>query len=225
MEMQAVLAIDQAIEKLPQEPNVHDLLIAIAQAKQVKFLTIYNSEQTENAAKNILALKDLVDRGEAMGKEIRDPYTQMSKRIKASFDEWLAPVRQKITEGNKALSDYRFRLKKKEEEERRKAQEKLDKEREKALPEVAEAMPEKAVVAPKTVTTKTEQGTIFEKKELVIDYDNIDIKILAVAVGTGAVPVGVFEVKRGFVKSLIKGGMKLPGVESWEEDGIGTRKK
>lgn len=218
-----MIAVEQAMEQLPLEPRVAELMRAITKAKEVKFLTIYNDEQKEETAKNLIYLKEIIEAGEKLSKEIRDPYFQMSKRTKAFFDDAMAPVQTKIGEADKALSDYRIKLKKKEEDERRKAQEKLDQTRENN-PDIAGKIPEKAVVPSKEIKTKTEAGTIFTKKVLKIKVKSI--KALAVAVGTGAIPEGVFEVKEGFVKTLIKGGMKFPedAIESWEEDEIGTRR-
>lgn len=220
--MEQALAVEQAMEVIPKRPPVVELMEAITKAKEVKFLTIQNDEQKEETATKLLNLKEVIERGEKLSKELRDPYFQMSKRVKGFFDDALVPVQAKIKEANGRLTDYRIKLKKQEEEERKKAQAKLDKEREKAAPEVAERMPETAVVAPKEVKTKTEAGMVFTKKVLKVKV--VDVKALAAAVGAGAVPEGVFEVKEGFVKQLVKGGMKLPGVESWEEDEISTRR-
>lgn len=219
--MEQALVVEQAMEVIPQKAPVVELMEAITKAKEVKFLTIYNDEQKQETATKLIHLKEVIERGETLSKELRDPYFQISKQVKGFFDNALEPVKSKITEGSGRLSDYQIRLRKKEEDERRRAQEALDRARKKN-PEIADQIPEKAVVPHKEIKTKTEAGTVFAKKVLKIRVT--DMKLLAVSVGTGAVPEGVFEVKEGYIKTLIRGGMKIPGVESWEEDGIRTRR-
>lgn len=219
--MEQALVVEQAMEVIPQKAPVVELMEAITKAKEVKFLTIYNDEQKQETATKLIHLKEVIERGETLSKELRDPYFQISKQVKGFFDNALEPVKSKITEGSGRLSDYQIRLRKEEEDERRKAQEKLDAIRKKN-PEIADKIPEKAVVPTKEIKTKTEAGTVFSKKVLKIKV--VDMKLLAVSVGTGAVPEGVFEIKEGYIKTLIRGGMKIPGVESWEEDAIGTRR-
>jgi hypothetical protein len=219
--MEQALAVEQAMEVIPRKAPVIELMEAITKAKEIKFLTIYNDEQKGETATKLIHLKEVIEKGESLSKELRDPYFQMSKQIKGFFDNALEPVKSKITEGSERLSDYQIRLRKEEEAERKKAQEKLDKIRENN-PEIADKIPEKVVVAPKEIKTKTEVGTVFTKKVLKVKV--VDMKLLAVSVGTGAVPEGVFEAKEGYIKTLIKGGMKIPGVESWEEDEVATRR-
>ncbi len=219
--MNELMRLDETMELISTDNRVMELAAAITRVKAISILTIRDEEGKKTAAELLLDCQEVLKKGEELSKELRDPFFQMSKRVKAFFDEMVAPAEKKVGEIKGRLNDYNVVLKKKALEEQSKAQVKLDKIREKN-PDLADQLPEKAVAPVAQTTTKTEKGTTFAKKVLRVKV--VSIKDLAAAVGAGAVPEGVFEVKEGFVKSLIKGGMKLPGIESWEEEEIQGRR-
>lgn len=216
-----LIAIDQGMDAITDQDQVRALMMAVTRIKGVTVLTIKGEEAKKEASEILFDIQEVAEKGEALSKEFRDPYFQMSKRIKSFFDETLVPVYTKEKEVGGRIKDYNIKLKQEEAERLKKAQEKLNKQREKN-PDIAEQLPERATVTPISTKTKTEKGTTFTKKVLRVQVESV--KELAAAVGVGAVPEGVFDIKEGYIKTLIKGGMVLPGVKSWEEDEIGTRR-
>lgn len=77
-----------------------------------------------------------------------------------------------------------------------------------------------AYVAPAVKVAPPAQG-VSSKKELKII--SIDVKELCAAIGAGAVPVGVIDVKEAQIKSLIRAGMVVPGVHSEMVDVLAFR--
>jgi hypothetical protein len=216
-----LMRLDETMELISIDPRVGELMGAVTRAKMVTVLTIRDEEGKKAASHLLLDAQDVLRKGEELSKELRDPFFQMSKRIKGFFDDAVAPVKGKVREIKDRLNDYTVVQRKKAADDQAKAQAKLDKIKEKN-PEIADQLPETAVAPVAQTTTRTEKGTTFIKKTLLIT--SVNIRELAMAVGTGAVPEGVFEIKEGFIKTLIKGGMVLPGVESKYVEDIQARR-
>jgi len=218
-----ILSLAKKKDAIECDPEVASMTEAISAIAQAKVLTIRDDGQEKRYSEMFVQARKLEKALDARRRYYTDPLDREKKSIKAFFDSLAEPVRKKITELDGVLRKWRVH----KEEEARKSREKAEKERQRIQTKLEKQgmgdiqVPE--IITPKReTTTRTESGTVSERKTWKVEV--IDIKTLCRAVADGEVPVECVEAKIGNLQALARMGRRtIPGCRVWQETSIGAR--
>jgi len=193
---------------------------------QVKSVVVTDQKSFTEAGNVTLAIDGMIKQVKEYWKEPKEKAFQAHKAITAKESEMLGPLKemrnhvqkkisQFLTEQDRKRREEQARLdekrRKEEEAERKRLEERAAKWEEKGNMDKAEALREKAedvYIPPATVqtevekTTRTDAGTISQKKKLVITITN-PLEVVKV-VAKGRAPIAIIDIKESELKSYIK---------------------
>ena len=203
------------------------------QTYDVASVVISNQDEYQSAGEIIIGLDGLKKKIVEYWKEPKRKAHEAHKEITRKENEMLAPVNERRSTLNRKISGYLTALeserRKKEAEERKRIEARAKRAEEKGKEEKAEQLREVAesvYVQPKVEkTTRTDVGSVTQKKE--IDIYITDVKELLRQVIAGKIPESVISVNEFKVKQFIKNFelKEFPGVRITESVKASFRSK